>query len=99
MMLCPILLATPVATKAVYASVGTDPQNYTPRLIFGMWDLYDGLPLASVAIGTLAIAEILRRMAESNGQTKSAMQIRDTGDPDDSRVIWAEYWSCKHRVA
>ena len=77
------------------ASVGTDPENYTPRLIFGMWDLYDGLPLASVAIGTLAIAEILRRMAESDGQTKSAMQINDTGVPNDSRVTWAEYWSCR----
>ena len=65
------------------ASVGTDPENYTPRLIFGMWDLYDGLPLASVAIGTLAIAEILRRMAESDGKTKSAMQVIDTSDPDD----------------
>ncbi|MFT4726238.1 MAG: putative tricarboxylic transport membrane protein [Granulosicoccus sp.] len=80
------------------ASVGTDPENYTPRLIFGMWDLYDGLPLASVAIGTLAIAEILRRMAESNGQTKSAMQIKDTGDPNDSRVSWAEYWSCRYTM-
>ena len=77
------------------ASVGTDPENYTPRLIFGMWDLYDGLPLASVAIGTLAIAEILRRMAESDGKTKSAMQVSDSGDPDDSRVTWAEYWSCR----
>jgi putative tricarboxylic transport membrane protein len=80
------------------ASVGTDPENYTPRLIFGMWDLYDGLPLASVAIGTLAIAEILRRMAESNGQTKSAMQINDTGDANDSRVSWAEYWSCRYTM-
>ena len=80
------------------ASVGTDPENYTPRLIFGMWDLYDGLPLASVAIGTLAIAEILRRMAESNGQTKSAMQIKDSGVPNDSRVSWAEYWSCRYTL-
>jgi putative tricarboxylic transport membrane protein len=80
------------------ASVGTDPENYTPRLIFGMWDLYDGLPLASVAIGTLAIAEILRRMAEANGQTRSAMQIKNTGDPDDSRVTWAEYWSCRYTI-
>ena len=80
------------------ASVGTDPENYTPRLIFGMWDLYDGLPLASVAIGTLAIAEILRRLAESNGQTKSAMQIKDTGVPNDSRVTWAEYWSCRYTL-
>ncbi|MFT6303818.1 MAG: putative tricarboxylic transport membrane protein [Granulosicoccus sp.] len=80
------------------ASVGTDPENYTPRLIFGMWDLYDGLPLASVAIGTLAIAEFLRRMAESNGQTKPAMQIMGTGDPNDSRVTWAEYWSCRYTM-
>ncbi len=80
------------------ASVGTDPENYTPRLIFGMWELYDGLPLASVAIGTLAISEILRRMAMSRHGSGSAITLRDNGDPDARRVTWAEYWSCRYTM-
>lgn len=77
------------------ASVGTDPENYTPRLIFGMFEFYDGLPLASVAIGTLAIGEILRRLAQMSGEVKSAVEIKDTGNPQDLRVSWAEYWGCR----
>lgn len=77
------------------ASVGTDPEHSTPRMIFGMWDLYDGLPLASVAIGALAISEILRRLSEIEGTVQSAIEVKDTGDPDDKRVTWAEYWSCR----
>ena len=48
------------AVGMLLACIGSDPENYTPRLIFGMWEIYDGLPLPSVAIGMLAIAEILR---------------------------------------
>ncbi len=83
------------ALGLLFASIGSDPENYTPRLIFGMWDLYDGLPLASVAIGMLAISEILRRLAESHGSVKSAIELKDTGDPNDRRVTWSEYWSCR----
>ncbi|MDA4847909.1 tripartite tricarboxylate transporter permease [Hoeflea poritis] len=84
------------ALGLLFASVGSDPENYTPRLIFGMWDLYDGLPLASVAIGMLAISEILRRLSEAGGRVKSAIEIKDTGDPLDRKVTWAEYWSCRY---
>ncbi|PHR96897.1 MAG: Tricarboxylate transporter family protein [Blastopirellula sp.] len=79
----------------LFSCIGVDPENSTPRLIFGMWDLYDGLPLASVAIGMLAISEILKRMSQSGGQVKSAIEISDTGNPDDQRVSWKEYWSCR----
>lgn len=79
----------------LFACIGSDPENYTPRLIFGMWDLYDGLPLASVAIGMLAIAEILRRLSEIGGRVRAAIDLPNTGNPDDRRVTWAEYWSCR----
>ena len=84
------------ALGLLFASIGSDPENYTPRLIFGFWELYDGLPLASVAIGTLAISEILRRLAENQGSVRSAIQMRESGNPVDRRVTWAEYWSCRY---
>ncbi|MEM7302970.1 MAG: tripartite tricarboxylate transporter permease [Pseudomonadota bacterium] len=84
------------ALGLLFASIGSDPENYTPRLIFGVWDLYDGLPLASVAIGALAISEILRRLADAKGTVTSAIKLPEGGDPADQRVSWAEYWSCRY---
>ena len=83
------------ALGLLLACVGSDPENYTPRLIFGMWDLYDGLPLASVAIGMLAIAEILRRMAQAQGPVQPAIRIDKDGPAADRRVSFAEYWDCR----
>ena len=77
------------------ATVGLDPEHSTPRLYFGWFELYDGLPLASVAIGMLAISEILRRLASSNSGMKSAIEIPDAQNPDDMKVRWAEYWGCR----
>jgi putative tricarboxylic transport membrane protein len=77
------------------AMIGSDPENYSPRLLFGYWELFDGLPLASVAIGMLAISEILRRLSQIQGEMKGAIEIKDTGDPSDRRVSWAEYWACR----
>lgn len=80
------------------ASVGQDPENFTPRLIFGYWDLFDGLALPSVAIGMLAISEILHRLSEAHGNMRSGIVAKDTGNPDDRRVTWAEYWSCRYTM-
>lgn len=80
------------------ASIGQDPENFTPRLIFGYWDLFNGLALPSVAIGMLAISEILHRLSEAHGKMRSAVVAEDTGNPDDQRVTWAEYWSCRYTM-
>lgn len=86
------------ALGLLVASVGSDPENFTPRLIFGYWDVFDGLPLPSVAIGMLAISEILHRLSEAHGNVQSAIVSNDTGNPDDRRVSWAEYWSCRYTM-
>ena len=81
------------------ATVGIDPEHGTPRLIFGWFELYDGLPLASVAIGMLAMAEVLRRMAGMQGRMLPAIVLPPTTDPADARVSWAEYWGCRYTLA
>jgi len=81
------------------ATVGLDPQHSTPRLFFGWFELYDGLPLAAVAIGMLAVSEILRRLAASQGIVKPAISFPASSDPADSRVSWAEYWACRTTLA
>lgn len=86
------------ALGLLVASIGSDPESFTPRLMFGYWELFDGLPLPSVAIGMLAISEILRRMADANGNVQAAIDLRSSGNPDDERVTWAEYWSCRYTL-
>ncbi len=84
------------ALGLLVACVGQDPEHFTPRLIFGHWDLFNGLPLPSVAIGMLAISEMLRRMSMAHGNKVSSAIINlDTGNPNDQRVTWSEYWSCR----
>ncbi len=86
------------ALGLLVSSVGQDPEHFTPRLIFGFWDLFDGLPLPSVAIGMLAISEILHRVSEAHGNVGSTIISTDTKNPDDRRVTWAEYWSCRYTM-
>jgi putative tricarboxylic transport membrane protein len=83
------------AAGLMCAMVGLDPEHGTPRLFFGYFELYDGLPLPSVAIGMLAISEILRRLATSRSGMGAAIEITASNDPADSRVSFAEYWACR----
>ncbi len=76
------------------AMVGTDPEHATPRFIFGQFEVYDGLPLPAIAIGMLAISELLSRLAQRQG-TVPAIRMDKGGDPADRRVSWAEYWGCR----
>ncbi|MEL7099017.1 MAG: tripartite tricarboxylate transporter permease [Pseudomonadota bacterium] len=52
------------ALGAFLATVGVDPETASPRFTFGYIELFDGLPLAAVAIGVLAVPEIIERLRE-----------------------------------
>lgn len=77
------------------ATVGLDPEHATPRFYFGHFELFDGLPLAAVAIGMLAVAEILRRLANSTKGSSAAIPNQKDMNPEDRRVSFAEYWACR----
>ncbi|MGJ8529999.1 tripartite tricarboxylate transporter permease [Maritalea sp.] len=77
------------------ATVGLDPEHSTPRFYFGWFELYDGLPLASVAIGMLAISEVLRRLASNSGTVRPAIDYDASLTKEDKRISWAEYWACR----
>ena len=87
------------AAGLLCATVGLDPEQGTPRFIFGHFELYDGLPLAPVAIGMLAVAEILRRLAAIRGAARPAIVIPRGQPRADTRISWAEYWSCRAAMA
>jgi putative tricarboxylic transport membrane protein len=85
-----------LALGLLLSTVGSDPLHFTPRLIFGNFDFFDGLPVAAVAIGSLAVAEVFRRLSQMPGAgTGGAVLTRHSTDPADRRVSWQEYWSCR----
>lgn len=81
------------------ASIGLDPEHSSPRFIFGVPDLFDGLPIASVAIGMLAAAEIFRRLAAKREKITAAITFDRNQPREDRRVSWAEYWGCRFTIA
>lgn len=80
------------------ATVGLDPQNSTPRFIFGYFELYDGLQLVSVALGMLAVAEIFRRLSMIRGKIGSAVDIPASQKKEDRKVSLKEYWACRYTM-
>lgn len=80
------------------ATIGLDPENSTPRFIFGYFELYDGIPLVSMALGMLAVAEILKRMSQIRGTIQSAVSIPDSRDKRDKRISFKEFWACKFTI-
>jgi putative tricarboxylic transport membrane protein len=83
------------ALGLLVATVGLDPEHSTPRFLFGFYDLYDGFPLASIAIGTLAMAEIIRRLTSMTGDIRPAVQFPKDQATADKRISFKEYWGCK----
>lgn len=83
------------ALGLLVATVGLDPEHSTPRFLFGFYDLYDGFPLAAIAIGTLAVAEIIRRLILMTGEIRPAVQFPQDQPREDKSISFKEYWRCK----
>ena len=75
--------------------VGMDSEHSTPRLIFGQWAFFEGLPVAPVAIGSLAVAEIFRHISRTKTGSGSALMTSRSQAAEDRRVSFAEYWACR----
>jgi len=80
------------------ATIGLDPENSTPRFIFGHFELYDGVPLVSMALGMLAVAEIFRRLSLIRGNIGAAVIVPKSQKKADRRVSWTEFWACKYTI-
>ncbi|MEM8849043.1 MAG: tripartite tricarboxylate transporter permease [Pseudomonadota bacterium] len=85
------------AIGVLLACVGSDPEHYTPRLLFGEFRLWDGFPLVAVAIGSLALAEIVRRLSEGGAGALPALTAM--GEGEDARISFAEWWGCRGALA
>jgi putative tricarboxylic transport membrane protein len=96
------LLKGLVATAGglLLATVGLDPEQGSPRFDFGYFELYDGVSLVAVAVGMLAVAEILRRIvgAWSTGATVQSAAVPQTGNRADRTLAIGEYLGCWREI-
>lgn len=80
------------------STVGLDPEQGTPRFYFGYFQLFDGPSLIAVAIGMLAVAEIVSRLSANIGLPQATID-KVSNLREDNRISWAEYWSCRFIMA
>ena len=73
------------------ATVGLDPEGGTGRFLFGQPDLMDGLPIAAVGIGILAMGEVLRQLIALRGMVEASHLPLLSRNPADNRLSWREY--------
>jgi putative tricarboxylic transport membrane protein len=83
------------------ATVGLDPERGSPRFDFGWFELYDGVSLVAVAVGMLAVAEILRRIAGAWARAAEppAPVVVQSDAPGMRGVSLAEYLSAWRDLA
>ena len=91
------LIAT--AFGVLLTTVGIDPETATPRLTFGVLELWDGLSIGAMAIGILALSEVFIQIENSRGKAEKKVLIKESTDSDAHRVNFREFWSCKKSLA
>lgn len=72
-----------------------DMETGQPRLTFGFADIYDGVPLLAVAIGTLALSEMLVQIDKGwrGSYEHKSLQLKSS-TPENSRLSAKEFLSC-----
>ena len=73
------------------STVGTEIETSTERFTFGSFDLYEGLPLIPVAIGMLAMSEMMIQIGDRRRLERETDLLRGSGKPEDARVTWADW--------
>ncbi len=71
--------------------VGLEVETGSPRLTFGMIEVYDGLPLIPVAIGMLALSEMMIQIGQRQRLQEEADLLRGSGIRED-RIVTLGDW-------
>ncbi len=74
------------------ALVGTIGGGLAERFTFDIVALSDGLPLPAVAIGILAVPEVMQQIIHGRTRPADAPVIEESAKPEDCRVSLAEFW-------
>ena len=75
------------------ATIGIEIETGTTRMTFGILKLYDGLPLVPMAIGMVAIAEMIVQLEETRKEGSTGGVLTMSELPEDNNVSTAEFRS------
>ena len=78
--------------------VGLEVETGSPRLTFGIIDVYDGLPLIPVAIGMLAMSEMMIQIGQRNRLAEESDLLAGSGKREDRVISGSEWKSCARPI-
>ncbi len=84
------------ALGVLVAMIGLDPISSTERFTFGSFDLTNGISLVPLMIGIFVLGEVFAQIEERGNATE---MVRDSDDPAQNGLTWAEYRPCLPHVA
>lgn len=77
-----------------FATIGIEPETFVTRMTFGMLELEDGIRLVPMAIGMLAVAEMVLQAGNMRSLDAEAARIRDGVVPEDRMVTRSDWRRC-----
>lgn len=76
------------------STVGLDPELGTQRMTFGVVDLYDGISLNAIAIGTLALSSVISQLFDVFRNPKGEVKSFPKYDKTKQGISFKEFKSC-----
>ncbi len=74
------------------STIGLDPVDSTERMTFGRIELFDGISLPAIAIGTLALSSVLVQIFDINKHGAAEVPPRDDSFKADNSLGAREFW-------
>ena len=87
------------ALGVFFATIGLETETFIPRLTFGLLELEDGVSLVPMAIGMLAVAEMVTQAGNMRTLDAEAAKITDSTRKQDRVVTAAEWRRCAPVIA
>ena len=82
-----------------FATVGMETETFVPRLTFGLLELEDGISLVPMAIGMLAVAEMIVQAGNLKTLDRQTEAIADGAAREDRVVSRSEWRRCAPAIA
>lgn len=74
------------------ACVGLEIETASPRMTFGMVELFDGLPLIPVAIGMLALSEMMIQVGQRTNLSGQIDLLKSASGAHEDRTVTGADW-------
>lgn len=87
------------ALGVFFATIGLETETFIPRLTFGLLELDDGVSLVPMAIGMLAVAEMITQAGNMRALDAETAKITDSNRKEDQMVTAAEWRRCAPVIA